>query len=507
MNVRSTTAQIATRAALALVVVPACGLGRGVADVGIRPASVTPVIAERLLLPQGAQAAAVWAGPEGGGVIALRDGRFLGVDPYGQITSIDRVPGEFPTAGESPVSRFGIRGPNDILAIAPGAAMIVQRGLVLRAELPMFLSAPRAFSRFGAEALWGTADALYATDAGRWMRLELESGALADITDLVPIGAANGRREAWVQTGATVRRVRYEPGPTPQVAWGDAAPGIDVGAVRAIAALDDLRGAIASDRGVIVAGPDYVRLFRSGERGVPDAIGGGGGWAWVVWGRSLLRTDGERWENVVTDDSLGANTSVSVNSTTGTSAFVIDSNGGVSHVETTETLWLSGVSDGAFTRDTRIALEAVPVRTMGLNDVTFYLDGTMLVQRMAAPWGWGTDGVRTRDVSMLRFGTHQIEVAAHYDARELRRIVRFDYVSPIGRTPSYAADIAPLFTARCARCHANGIARNLTGYDNLSAQAPIVRSAVRENRMPPDVLLDPAAVAMITAWVDGNTPP
>jgi hypothetical protein len=33
-----------------------------------------------------------------------------------------------------------------------------------------------------------------------------------------------------------------------------------------------------------------------------------------------------------------------------------------------------------------------------------------------------------------------------------------------------------------------------------------VRAAVRERRMPPDILLDPTSTAILTAWVDGGTP-
>ncbi len=52
-----------------------------------------------------------------------------------------------------------------------------------------------------------------------------------------------------------------------------------------------------------------------------------------------------------------------------------------------------------------------------------------------------------------------------------------------------------------------GVARDLATYERLRAQAPMVRAAVREQRMPPDLLLDAASVALVTAWIDGDSPP
>ena len=143
----------------------------------------------------------------------------------------------------------------------------------------------------------------------------------------------------------------------------------------------------------------------------------------------------------------------------------------------------------------------------GLERVTFLVDGRELTTRKEAPWGWGDGGARARDVAALTFGAHTLEAVAHYKGGdELRRALHVERRSPLGRVPSYAKDVAPIVTARCARCHANGVAHDLTGFESLSMEAPLVRASVREGRMPPDIRLDPTSAAILTAWVDGDTP-
>lgn len=494
---------------VAALMVAACGGGSG--EQTINPTVRQPFVAQRIALPAGATAVAVQTLREGGGVIALSDGRIVQVNLFNEVSAVDRVPGETVRADDLPVSQFADRGGGVLLAIVPSGALLVQNGLVRASQLPMFLASARAFTRFGSEALWATNTAVFTSEGDRWLQLDMQSGAVANTTELASFDSSDGRREAWVHTGDTVKRLRFAGGAMPQTSWSDVVPTADIGVVRNIGAMDRSHGAIAGERGVAVVGADGVHLFRGGtDRGAPVALAAGGGWAWVAWGSALLRTDGTRWESLVQDMALGANTRISVDSATGSSALVIDSAGALIRVDAEETLRLSGLADGTLLFDTRIELEAVPMRTMGLESITFTVDAAMMpiTTRMAAPWGIGDEGARRMDLSGLAFGHHSIDILATYmDHRTLRRSVGFDYVSPLGRTPSYATDIAPIFAARCARCHANGVARDLSGFANLRNQALGVRAAVRENRMPPDLLLDAESTATITAWVDGMTPP
>jgi hypothetical protein len=464
-----------------------------------------PLVVERVAIPGGTRAVAAWVATEGDGIVALGDGRMLAVDARGAVRPIDRPPGEAPRADEAPVARFGERAPGSPLAIVPGGALIVERGFVQRAPLPAFLASPRAFARLGSEALWATPDGLFASHEGRWFGLETSSGPLSIVTDLAPIDRAP---EAWVQAGAVLCRVRVDGGASPRVTWIDAAKGINLGAVRAIARVDGARAAVMSTRGVAVAGPDRIRLFHGKpEDGLPEALGGGGGYAWVGWAGQILRTDGERWEALASGVALGPAARIAVDGGTGAIALVVDAKGNVFRFEAEAALHLSGISDGEQIIDTRLELEVLPPRSRGLATVAFSVDGKPLAMRDRPPWGWGEGGARVRDLKGLSFGPHRIEaVARDEEGHALERSIRIAYTSPLRRIPTYDKDIAPIYAAHCARCHSNGIAHELGGYDALAAERSLLRAAVREARMPPDILLDRVSTAVITAWVDGDTP-
>ncbi|WP_198102375.1 hypothetical protein, partial [Clostridioides difficile] len=84
-------------------------------------------------------------------------------------------------------------------------------------------------------------------------------------------------------------------------------PGVELGKARAIARVDPARGAIASALGVTIVAPGSIKVYEGDAKdGAPDALGGGGGWAWVGWGGQLLRTDGDKWESLVGGLALGA---------------------------------------------------------------------------------------------------------------------------------------------------------------------------------------------------------
>lgn len=501
----STSTSVRAFASLLAIGAFACGPA-AFEERAVSPTRRVPLAAARVALPDGTRATAVWVGPEGEGLIALRDGRLLALDPLGAVRPLDRLPGEAAREGEAPVGKFSERAEGIPLAIGPAGALAVERGFVHRAALPAFLGAPRAFARLvGPEALWATPEGLFGSHAGAWFALEQPSGPLRDVTELIPIA---GAPEAWVLAGSALQRVRIDAGAPPRVTWIEAAPGVDLGAVRALARLDGARAAVVSRRGVAVLGPDRIRLFHADPSdGLPEALGGGGGFAWVGWAGQLLRTDGERWEALASGVALGPGARIAVDGGAGAVALVLDAEGKVFRVEAEEALRLSGLADGDQVLDTRLELAVVPPGRGGLAQVTFSLDGKRLATREEAPWGWGTDGARMRDLKGLSFGPHRLEVSGRaLGGRALARTIHLTYASPLGRVPTYDRDIAPLYAAHCARCHGNGVAHDLDSYDALAAERGMVRAAVREGRMPPDLLLDPVSAALITAWVDGDTP-
>jgi hypothetical protein len=490
--------------AVHLLFLGGCASSGGIEHRAVAPEVKQPLVAERVTLPVGAAAAAAWIGSQGDGLIALRDGRVLAIDARGVVRPVDRIPGESARANDGAVVAFAARDRGSPLALLSSGALALQGGMLRRASLPSFLGDARAFAPLGGEALWATANGLYATRGDQWIDVQSigGGGSLRDVVDLVPLGDGS-QREAWVLRGGVVQRLRVDGA---GVTWIEAAPGVELGQVRAIARVDPTRGAIASAQGVTIVAPGSIRVFEGDAKdGAPEVIGGGGGWAWVGWAGQLLRTDGDKWESLVGGVTLGASARIAVDEGAGASALVVDASGGVLRVVAEEALRASGIIDGALVLDTRIELEAIAPRPSDLESVHFVVDGKEVAARTSAPWGWANDGGRVRDLPALAFGAHRVDVVARYKGgATLKRAIAFDYVSPLGRVPTYGADVVPIFAARCGRCHANGVARDLTTYAQLSSQAAAVRASVRESRMPPDILLDATSVAIITAWVDGG---
>jgi hypothetical protein len=489
-----------------------CGGASAFEERAVSPTSRRPLIAERVAMPGSVPAVAAWVGPQGDGLVALYDGRIVAIDADGAVASLDRIAGETPRADEAPVTAFVDRAPGRPMALVPGGALVVERGVVRRVALPLFLAQPRAFAPLGNEALWATPSGMYASRGAKWIGLEgnRAQGTPGPTLDATALFAIDGlAREAWVLAGATLERVRVdETAGAPRVTWIEGAPGVDLGAVKMAARVDGARVAVVGSRGVTIVAPDRIRAFQGEpEDGQPLALGAGGGWAWVAWAGQVLRTDGEKWESLASGLALNASSRIAVDGGTGAAAILIDAAGNVLYFEAEDTLRSSGIDEGAVVLDTRAELEMIPPRAARVASLAFTLDGKPLASRTQPPWGWGTEGARAIDLSSIGFGPHRVDVGAKYaDGRTLARTIHFTYASPLGRVPTYDRDIAPLYAAHCARCHGNGVAHDLDGYDALSGEAGAARKAVREGRMPPDILLDPVSVEVFTAWADGDAP-
>lgn len=485
-----------------------------------------PFVARRVALPAGAQAFRAWMGDEGQAVIVTRDGRFFSIDARGAAVAIDRVPGESPVADDVRVSNVVARSANELFALTPGAGLLVQNSLVRAAQLPMFLRGARTFTRLGDEALWATPTGLYLGAASRWVRVDDARGAVTDAEELASVRSTLGR-EAWLRVGTGVRRVRVREGAAPT--FIEMPTNITLGAVHGLASMGDDRAVVATSRGVLfLKGNEASGFGIGGGRAEPDAVAGGGGFAWVVWGTDILRTDGVRWEALARDPKLGQLSRIYADAS-GNSAIAIDDDGGLIRVDVEERLRISGLRDGEVVVSPTASLEVTPWRDANPTAVEYYVDGEAMpsARRTEAPWGWGYTaeagamgmpivthtGARSRELATQLprrpdgpYGPHAVRVVVRYADAMIERTIGFGYQSPFGRVPTYAMDIDALYQARCARCHSNSVAEELGTYRLLSQRRVSLRLALRERRMPPDLPLDPVSEALFVAWVDGNTP-
>ena len=105
----------------------------------------------------------------------------------------------------------------------------------------------------------------------------------------------------------------------------------------------------------------------------------------------------------------------------------------------------------------------------------------------------------------LADGAHSVTVTARYPGAVLvKRTVHFTLQSGATGTVGYAADIKPIFDARCAKCHTMGPGRDLTTFDLWKANSMLIVNAVKDKRMPADGPLDPSFIQKIARWVNGG---
>ena len=486
-----------------------------------------PFAARRLTLPMGVQARAVWIGNEGEGVFASLTGDLYAFSPRGDISAVDRVPGETATVAERRITALATRSPGEILAATAGSALLIQNSLSRRAQLPAVLNAATSLAVLNGASLWGTSSGLYLSSGRTFLQLNDARGPVNNVDTIASITADAGALEFWLKTGPNVRRLRYVDGSAPT--FTEMPVNLALGAVFHLASMGDDRAVVSTERGVyILRGNEAGGWVNGASRSEPGAVGGGGGKAWVIWGTDVLRTDGTTWEALARDPRFGPNCKIAVDSS-GNSAMVIDDDGAVVRIDVEERVRVSGFRDADLITTPTLGIEVLPWRSAEPTEVSWFVDGEMpaTAVRMMAPWGWGYNvdvngmgmvvvtatGTRTREIGTQLpnrrtgpYGGHFVRVVVRHGMESIERTLSFEYASPFGRIPTYNADIAPIYNARCARCHQNSVAEELSTFELLRNKRGALRQALRERRMPPDLPLDSVSEALFLAWIDGNFP-
>jgi hypothetical protein len=337
---------------------------------------------------------------------------------------------------------------------------------------------------------------------------------ITDATAVVAAPVQGATRDAWVlRASGELLRLRVTPGmgDAVEVVWSEPAPGLPVGMVKAIATYGAHRYLARADDILRVDAAGAIERIRvPGMSAGPVGFALGGRWLWIAWGGAAMsavgRFDGTRVE-VVGRGLFAQTLRVAANRATGDVALLVDGTR-VRRIVTEAAPQVQGFAEGAAVTEARLPLQVFPPTPAGVTSVTFSLDGTMLERVMTPPFRWGIGGADLyRSLPTLRFGDHTVEaVIAYNGADELRVRRTFRYLSPLGRVPTYAADVRPLYEMACARCHSTNIARDLRGYSRLADMAPIIAGVVQSRRMPPDLTLDTPSIQLVTAWVAGGAP-
>lgn len=114
-----------------------------------------------------------------------------------------------------------------------------------------------------------------------------------------------------------------------------------------------------------------------------------------------------------------------------------------------------------------------------------------------------SDGVaQLPDLALGAPGWHALSIRAGDATRELP----YNVVELARR--SWATEVAPVFAARCASCHAPGAAQiDLSTYDSWRTRAGRIRERVVRGDMPPGEPLSTEHLAIVLDWIEGGMQP
>lgn len=472
-----------------------------------------PAAFSNFALPAGAELAGVWMGSEGQSLAVARDGRFFALDQQGGLRALERLPNEPAMMGDAPVSAVFERGPDEPVAVVPSGGLVLRGGWVRRDPVLPLLRDARSYARWGDATLMTTPTGVYTTVGSQWLRLDRMGAAITDAVAVAPGPVSEAEREAYVlRSGGELMRLRVRPraGAAPEVLWSQPIPGLDTSMVRATASLGGARYiARPGDLLRVTAAGVLERVRIAGVYAGPKALASAGPWLWMVYegeAESMVaRTDGAQVEVLARGTRWQAPRMV-IDRTLGNHAMIFEG-ARAYRVLVEPSLGFSGLGEGAVVTEPRATLQVVPPSPSMVEAVSWRLDGRVLVELTAAPWGLGEMGAATREFQNLAFGEHALSVTVRYRGAEaLTRTRRFTYASPLGRVPTFSGEISAIYDQRCGRCHSTGVARDLRGYERLRAQAASVADVVRSRRMPPDLTMDVPSIQIFTAWVAGGAP-
>ncbi len=140
--------------------------------------------------------------------------------------------------------------------------------------------------------------------------------------------------------------------------------------------------------------------------------------------------------------------------------------------------------------------DALPGTGAHLGQWVFSLGGTAHSEPKPFSLAGYNDGPHTLSAIAIYKGGHMVTRRLHFELK-----------AGLSGTVAWAANIKPLFEARCAKCHTSGPGRDLSAFELWKRDSGLIVAAVKDRRMPADGPLDPALIARIVRWVNGGMLP
>jgi hypothetical protein len=501
---------------LGLVLLAACE-----GSVGSSPLHADALALQSVDAPAVMSAAGGFADERGGGVFAAADGAALRLRADGTMAALESHPGNPLPPGK--VQRVFRAGAFAALLTAEHGLYLAESGWMIAPAWRDVLDAPGVIA-VAAEmdgVTWiAHQKGLFRVEQGELSELKVEGASVLGLTALAVAPARDGGNAVWfaqndvLSYAEQVARTRYE------VHEGGLTKEDLAGGVRGLAGLSatpDERGELwlITDRALYkltLRGWDTIAL-----PGSPQQLIASGRFLWLRTDAALFRYDADagRWGKAAQNGELLAVEPAGSAWLNSDAQTVVLSTGPVPrllgmfegmHVYATELALRAQFSKAAQPSAVEFKLDDGEVRAQ---DVTHALLGEGAESTVDFAWG-GFDTVgREQPYSLagLSRGLHTLRISATFASGTVQRAVHFDYQGGDQAALSFAKDVQPIVTGRCAKCHSDGPGHPLLTFEQWSAEKDKIVSALVEGRMPADGPLDPDQLATIQRWVYGGAAP
>lgn len=470
-------------------------------------------------------AASGFADQRGGGIFVDAEGKPVRLRIDGSVAALE----SHPANGEAPgrVQRVLPIGADSAWVVADNGVYTARAGFLYELRLGRTIDAQAlvAAAAGGEErAFVALTTGLFRLDDGTLSELRVDGQPISGVTALAVAPAPDGSAAVWFTQGKRLRFAKQLPQARYEI--GDSGLGEEVlgDGVIALAGVTAAPGTFGE---LWVLTPNTL-LHHTPERGFQTlevgsqghAMLGAGRYVWLQTQDKLFRyaADTGRWSRVQSSDRGGNLLAVDASG----SAW-LQNNGDAAAVSETAMPRVLGLFEAGSVYLPDVQVSARLLANAEPQSVTFTLDDGERIERKLeqayAPeadsgsldfslGGFDASGSQqTYSFAGLAPGLHTLTVQARHAGGATERRLHFDLRSSTAEALSYARDIAPIFSARCAKCHLSGPGHMLASYEQWRDERQKIVRAIVELRMPADGPLDPAQIRTIQRWAAAGGAP
>ena len=489
-----------------------------------------PLVAERLPIQLTASsvplaAASGFADQRGGGIFVDNEAKPVRLRIDGSVAALENHPANAEAPGR--VQRVLPIGADSAWVVADNGVYTARAGFLYELRLGQTID-PEALvaAAVGGEerAFVALKTGLFRLDDGALSELRVDGQPISGVTALAVAPAPDGSAAVWFAQG---KRLRYAK-QLPQARYEIGDSGLDETALgEGVIALAGVTAAPGAFGELWVLTP-HTLLHHTPERGFQTletdspgyAMLGAGRYVWLQTQNELFRyaADRGRWSQVQSEDRGGNMLAVDASG-----SLWLQRGGNAAAVSETAMPRVLGLFEASNVYLPDVQVSARLLANAEPTSVTFTLDDGESVERKLeqayAPaadsgsldfslGGFDASGSeQTYSFAGLAPGLHTLTVEARHAGGATERKLHFDLRNSTAEALSYARDIAPIFSVRCAKCHLSGPGHVLASYEQWREERQKIVRAVVELRMPADGPLDPAQIRTIQRWAAAGGAP